>query len=195
MLTHLLRALLLATAMLLAVSPAAAEDDKQDQPAVQRIELDPRGEHLTLRADDRRLATVLDDISGATGIEFIHSGLKDDRVTVDFANVPLLEALKELLSHRSYLIQLDPDTRRPARIWVMARKSRGEAPAERQVRRIEPEEEPERTETADLLDRLEKGDFTEEDTERIIRSVIEGEDPGILEELVTGPDRDGGPPR
>jgi hypothetical protein len=143
---------------------------------------------------------MLEEISAAAGVEFIHSGLEDDSVQVDLRNVPLVEALKELLSHRSYLIQLDPATRRPARVWVMARKSRPAGSFDRQVRRIEPVP-PDHTdiaeETAQLLERIDTDEYTEADVERIILSVIEGEEPDLIEELISNPEltRDAGSQR
>lgn len=159
------------------------------------LRYEPESGVLTLNTKEAPLAEVLDEIAESVGIEFIHSGLSGDLVTLSFERLPVADALKRVLSHRGYMIQVNPDTGRPARVWVMARKSYipptptppssppAGVPDEARERL-----EAERADAEALLDMLGQEGFGDEETERLIRALIEQEDKELLEELRSGLD-------
>jgi len=143
---------------------------------------------LSLDTQDAPLAEVLDAISASAGIEFIHSGLAGDAVTLAFERTPILDALKRLLSHRGYMIQMDPGTRRPARVWVLGRKSQAlpePSPAppgdEERARR-----EADRADAQALIELLAQEGLGDAETEHLIRALIEEDDGELLREIEAG---------
>ncbi len=176
-------------------SAEAEEYGSGSGPASASLRYQPESGVLTLNTKEAPLVEVLDEIAESVGIEFIHSGLSGDLVTLSFERLPIADALKRVLSHRGYMIQVDPDTGRPARVWVMARKSYiaptptpPSSPPAGLSDEARERLEAERADAEALLDMLGQGGFGDEETERLIRALIEQEDKELLEELRSGLD-------
>lgn len=90
---------------------------------------------LKVIASDQRLHALLDDVSRATGIEFIGDAGGCDSVTVDIEFLTMKAALSQLLKGRSYVVRQDAGEQ-TTQVWLLP-VSETDSPTLEQIERDE----------------------------------------------------------
>lgn len=74
------------------------------------IQLEVHGSSLSASIRDATLRDVLEELKAKAGIDYTaHPGLLENRISVEFSNLPMEEALGRILADMSYSLALGPD--------------------------------------------------------------------------------------
>ena len=83
-------------------------------------------DHLTVTAQDVSLRALLQEIARQSGFTLVRYGSLDERMTLQFHQLPLDEGLRRILRHRSFALEYAEQTpeqqpsalRRPKTLWI-----------------------------------------------------------------------------
>jgi hypothetical protein len=87
------------------------------------LAIEARGDRFTVRAREVQLRLILERIAGIAHIKVRFDGSGEERITVDFQDLPLEDALRRLLRHRSAVLLYESATGPPVAVRVGQRAS------------------------------------------------------------------------
>lgn len=88
---------------------------------------------LTVKVKDVALQELLHEIARQGGLTLVLSGSLEDRITVEFHQLDLDEALRRILRHQSFVVEYSQQTpeesqsavRRPEKLWILSQGEKG----------------------------------------------------------------------
>ncbi len=86
-------------------------------------------DHLTVKVQDVSLHELLQEIARQTGLAIVLSGSLEDRITIQFHELPFDEGLRRILQHQSFALEYSQQTRderqltapHPKKLWVFSK--------------------------------------------------------------------------
>jgi hypothetical protein len=134
-LKHLTFHLLYLSASLIFLSGVTQAKDREKAPIAQtqpsqgaRI-IQFANDHLTVKVKDISLAVLLQDIARQSGLTLEYKGSLDERITIQFHQLPFDEGLRKILNQQNFALEYVQQTdeenqssvRRPAKLWVFSK--------------------------------------------------------------------------
>ena len=85
---------------------------------------------LSVSLRDQPLQSVLEKISSASDVEFFFHAAATDAISPNFSELPLEDALRQLLRDRSYVLVRAATEQKPHafKVWLLATHQQGQAP-------------------------------------------------------------------